>query len=81
VQKNQNITSGNLFTFATVEDCSLLFCDWLSPISPNAISPNPEKYIVWANAVVLWKKLYSVSSITFLAGTLCYCNSEPSQHS
>jgi len=27
------------------------------------------------------KKLYSVSSITFLVRTFCYCNSEQSQHS
>jgi len=52
------------------------------PIRRNQIRQNPfcrnpfrrilKKYIAWVNAV-LWKKLYSVSSITFLAGTLSYC--------
>jgi len=39
-----------------------------------------KKYIVWVNAVILWKKIV-LSSITFLVRTFCYCNSGPSQHS
>jgi len=48
--------------------------EWGSvPIIRNQIRRILKKYIVWVNAVVLWKKSYSVSSITFLVRTFCYC--------
>jgi len=46
------------------------------PDSPKPILPNLEKVQLFCG-----KKSYSVSSITCLVRTICYCNSEQSQRS
>jgi len=56
--------------------CILLMTAGCLPDSPKLDSPKPN-----SPKPDLPKKSYSVSSITVLVWTFCYCNSEQSQHS
>ena len=59
----------------------LLNCSRCPPDSPKLDLRKPFRRTLKKYSCFVEKKSYSVSSITYLVRTFCYCNSEPSQHS